>query len=395
MKIRTITALLLLLTAVCSLAQEEKPEAPSKLKGWVFECAGFAGRQIKIYPDYPKNGINGYFEANVGYKTFGTKPWHADWRYPQYGVAFLYGYLGNPAVLGNNYSLLPYLLLESKDSRKITADVRVGVGLAHFDTRYNRISNPDNIIIGSRFTGIANLSVNLRKRLSSHWALYGGVSFIHCSNGHSHLPNVGMNTVALNAGLRYYPAGKPLPQTTKSNPAAKDRPVMMNLRFGYGTHEFGSATKPLGGPHYPVYALSVFASKRFGKISNGHAGIFVNYYTGFYDYIRNQNFYDTGQRGKSITASIFVGHEFLIGRFGLVWQSGVNIYNPFQRDYYKLLLGSGTSAMLKTYWCNKIGGQVYLFRPSEVRRFNMWFGIYIKTNLMTADFAESAVGVRF
>jgi hypothetical protein len=390
-----LTFVLFLVLLTDTKGQEGTAQKKTWWKGLVIETEGYAGKQIKIYPDYPKNNVSGYYAINTAFKCYGNKPWHSQWRYPQIGVEFLYGYLGNPDVLGSNFSLVPNITIESRDNRKLIADVKIGTGLAWFNKPYDRLKNPDNLIIGSHITDITHLSVNLRKPLGKYFAITGGFSFIHCSNGHYQLPNVGMNTWAFNVGLKYYPFRKPeIIKDTIAKPKI-DRRVMVNIRIGFGVHEFGSATKPMGGPKYPIYMLNIFASKRVGKISNLHAGIFLNYYSGFYDYIVNQDFYSKNRRLNSFVLSVFIGHEFIIGRFGLVWQSGINVFNPFQREYFKMTYGTGTTAKMKAWWCNKIGAQFYLMKPENQKRLNIWIGAYIKSNLMTADFVETAVGIRF
>lgn len=363
--------------------------------GWVFEANGFVGKQIKIYPTYPAYAVSGFAELYAGYQCFGNKSWHTVYNYPQIGVSFMYGYLGNPEVLGNNYSLIPNITFASRDNRKVLVDVRLGTGLSWFDRPYDRLSNPENLIIGSHVTNVTYLTANFRKKITPQFWLWGGASFIHFSNGHYQLPNVGMNHVTLNVGVKVYPYGKPVNRKNALSDPAINKKVLFNVRVGFGVHEFGSATKPLGGPKYPMYVLNAYASKRVGKISNLHAGFFLTYYTGFYDYIVNQNYYSNDRRMKASVLSVFVGHEFMIGRFGLLWQSGINVYNPFQQEYFKMTYGTGNSAKMKTWWCNKIGAQFYLLKPKADQRFNVWLGTYIKSNLMTADFAETALGITF
>lgn len=364
-------------------------------QGLVFEANGFAGKQIKIYPNYPDNNITAYAELHAGYKCYGTKAWHRAWRYPQIGVSFMYGFLGNKEVLGSSYSLIPDITFESRDDRKVPVDVRLGTGLACFSKPYDRLENPENLVIGSRMANVTYLSVNYRKVLNRYFSLWAGLSMVHFSNGHYQLPNIGLNTFTLNAGIKVYPYGKPVIKHTEGQEPEIDHRLKANIRIGFGVNEFGSATKPIGGPKYPVYIATAYASKRVGQISNLQAGVFLTYYSGFYDYIIDQDFYGKNQRVKSSVVSLFIGNEFLLGRFGLLWQSGINVYNPFQREYFKMNYGSGTTAKMKTWWCNKLGAQFYLLKPERQNRFNVWLGVYIKSNLMTADFVESCVGITF
>lgn len=387
--------LLLLLSALTLFAHAQEREKMPFYRGLVIEANGFAGKQLKIYPGYPDTRVTSYAEIYAGFKLAGTKPWHQSFRYPQVGVAFVYGMLGNPDVLGHNFSLVPGITFESRDDRKVPVDLRLGTGLAWFSKPYDRLENPENMVIGSHVTNITCISASYRKNINRYFALWAGLSFVHFSNGHYQLPNVGMNTFAVNAGVKWYPYGKPELRRTEESELAVDHRVKANIRLGFGVNEFGSATKPIGGPRYPVYVVNAYASKRVGRVSNLHAGVFLTYYTGFHDFIINQNYYSRGKFIKAGVVSLFIGHEFMFGRFGLVWQSGINVYNPFQREYFRMTYGSGTTAKIKTWWCNKIGTQFYLLKPEREGRFNLWIGAYIKSNLMTADFVESSVGFCF
>lgn len=361
----------------------------------VLEASGYGGKQIRIYPGYPDQGVTAYGELSAGYKLNGTRYWHHSWRYPQVFCSFLYGYLGNPRVLGCNYSLMPGIILESSDKRKFPVDVKLGTGLSWCSRPYDAIHNPDNIVIGSHLTNVTMVAVRYRKTLTPSLALMCGAGFVHFSNGHYTLPNVGLNTFTVSLGLQLYPYRRPEVVKASGEEPAVDKRVKANIRLGYGMHAFGSATKPLGGPAYPVWVLNAYASKRVSRISNWQAGIFFTYYGSFYNYITDNDFYAEHRRIRASVLSLFVGHEFLLGRCGLIWQSGVNVYNPFQRKYFSMVYGTSVSTKLKTYWCNKVGVQVYLLHPDRPGRFKPFVGAYIKSNLMTADFVETALGFSF
>ncbi len=374
-------------------AQDGQPERTRQ--SLVVEASGYAGKQIRIYPGYPDQGLSGYGEVSLGYKFRGTRHWQTYFRYPQVFCSFLYGYFGNAQVLGSSYGLMPGILLESRNNRRFPVDVKLGTGLSWCNRPYHAITNPDNIVIGSHLTNVTMVAVRYRKTLNSSLALMCGAAFVHFSNAHYQLPNVGLNTLTLSLGLQLYPYRRPLLKSPEGIAPAIDRRVKVNIRAGFGVHAFGSATKPLGGPKYPVWVVNAYASKRVGKISNWQAGVCFTYYSGFYDYITDNDLYDAGRRVRACVASVFIGHEFMVGRVGLLWQSGVNVYNPFQQKYFAMVYGNNTSTKLKTYWCNRVGAQVYLVHPDRGRRFNAWLGAYIKSNLMTADFVETALGVTF
>ena len=154
-------------------------------------------------------------------------------------------------------------------------------------------------------------------------------------------------------------------------------------------------TETEGKPKYPVYLTTLYLSKRYSYKGNVHLGIFVNYYTGFHDYIINKRLFENeNAQLKSIVGSIFLGHEYIIGRFGVVAQCGFNIYNPFVKEYYKLVNNNGFDAKLKVYNSNKLGFQYYILK-NDIKNNNLFIGIYIKSNSGQADVVEYSLGFTF
>lgn len=69
---------------------------------------------------------------------------------------------------------------------------------------YDKETNPDNHVIGSKVTAYMDADLYLRWMLSPQLDLNLGVTATHFSNGNTALPNAGLNTVSAKLSLAYY-----------------------------------------------------------------------------------------------------------------------------------------------------------------------------------------------
>jgi hypothetical protein len=351
------------------------------------------GKIVKIYPTFPGSDETILTELNLSLQTAGKRNWHQLYHFPQVGMALFYGYLGNNAVFGQNIALVPNLTFHKPVGRIFSLEFQFGMGLSYFTKHYDAITNPTNNVIGASITNITYLLLDGSFKLGNHLNLNAGLSAFHCSDGHYQLPNLGANIPSVNLGVSYFPQGRPTLFKKDSIPAPQ-RKLLFTAGFGYGRHEFGSATKATGGPKYNVFQGMFYLSKRWRKICNLHAGIFVTYYADYYDYIVNQELFDSKQQLRSTIVTLFIGNEFMIGKFGLVVQSGVNVYTPFLKKIYENQPSNPSDGFV-IYMSTKLGIQYYLFDPSCSTHRNCFLGIYLKAKSGEADFAQLAAGYTF
>ncbi len=371
------------------------PTKKDSIKHYAFETNFYTGKIVNNYPNFPKNKTSFLCELGFYTLTNGLKDWQEFYKYPQVGVSLIYGYFGNKDVLGENISLLPSISFFLKRNSSLYYQLKLGMGFAFFNRPYSLSDNAGNIVIGSHITNISTMSLNTCKNINKNMTISGGISVFHFSNGHYQLPNVGLNLPCVNISFKYLPQQMPEKffQQTNKNILKK---TLLNIYAGVGFHEFGSSVRPTNGPKYPVYIGSIYLSKRYNTVSNVQAGIYTNYYTSFYDYIINQEFYSTKQHLKSYTLVAFLGHEYLLGRVGFVIQGGIYAYNPFKRDFVNLDGEKiSTATKLKLLNTNKLGMQYYFKNPIKSSKNKLFVGMFIKANLGQADFFEMGAGYTF
>ncbi len=354
-----------------------------------------AGKVIENHPAFPEVNSASYVAGiRAGFKLNGSKPWHKNYGYPDVGLNFIFGNIGNKKVLGNEASLLPEMSFRQKLTGRWHLSESVGMGISYFNKPYNQVENPENIIIGSHVTFCALAAVNFEYQLNKNFIFNIRPCLYHSSNSHSALPNVGLNLPLIGAGLRYTPVSNSSVRTPDTT-FIYDKKIHFNIRFGLAMNEQGGATGPANGPKYPIYLASLFLTKNFSTVNKVHAGLEGWYNTGVYDYITSQDFYDDNEKIKSTAFALILGHEFLMGHFSFVTQGGIYLYNPFYKEKLRQEQTTSFKAKLKTIILARIGYQFYLFDATLKQHHNLYAGIYIKTNLGQADFLDTSIGYTF
>ncbi len=347
----------------------------------------------KTYPIAPKSPFAAISSIEFFWKFNGKDKWHQYYNYPRGGVELVCGYLGNNNELGFATGLIPCLQINSKNENKKWR-FKIGFGIGYFNKPFDPVSNPNNYYIGSSFVNMTHFSFRREIKISDKTHFLFGLSMIHSSDGHTTLPNVGLNMFTVDAGLRFLKIEKKNIPTLMKN----EHKLSYTLKFGVGLHEFGETEKAVGGPKYPSYHLSFWVNRSFKQIHQVQFGLIMAYYTSFYDYITNQEVYASSQRLNSGTAIAFIGHEFIFGKFGLVTQGGIYLYNPFFVKLKKLEGEWSTSNKLESLFTNRLGINYYPFKKANTlnnikNQFSM--GVYIKTNLAQADLFEYSVSYTF
>lgn len=324
--------------------------------------------------------------------TDGSRQWHRHYRYPLSGIGMSYMRFGNDSVLGSAIGIFPQWVMEGRKDKRLTYSFSLGAGLAFFTRFYDRKTNPENELIGSRITNITTIGFHLNYQVTSHWQAFAGASLFHYSNGHTAIPNMGLNDHPYSFGFAYRPLTVPRQPSVAEEPA--DRRIRFNIRFGRGMQEMAGSTFPVKGPSYPVYNLALFASKLVSDVNNLHLGMYATYYSGYYDFMLLEQIYQGEERRRSFVYSAFGGHEFLIGHFGFTQELVVNLHNPFYRElYYRRYYEQETFPQnLPLYLGLRLQFDYYPFKAATVRKNNLYVGANLKTIVSKADYVELHIG---
>jgi len=349
----------------------------------------YAGKIVKNYPVFPKSGLSSLIAFSWQRQT--KKTWASYYGYPKFGMAVVLGDFGNSNELGNVVGLMPEMIFTIRKTRKIPIHLTLGWGYGYWTKKYDAITNPNNMAIGSSITNMAFFSATMPISLSEQIRMNLGISTTHFSNGHYRMPNNGINIPSVVVGINFgNDTIQPKPESEKF--------IFSKWQYlfqaGSGLHDFGDGSKPIGGPLYPVYAFTSGITRQINHSGKIHTGLYVNYYTDFYDYVMEKQLFRGKETSYALTGSIYLGYEFIFGKFSMMVESGWYVWNPFYK-YYKDIQGQKDfKTTLKKYINNKMGFQYYPFAKNG-RLKGLYLGTYIRANFGQADFTEYAAGIVF
>ena len=337
-----------------------------------FEVNYLTGNVLKHAPDI-SHLITGHPDgifATFSKKTYGKKPWHKLYNYPDYGFYFLYQDFKNE-FLGVNYASGAQYNFYFLD-RKL--NFRFASGIALTTNPHDNVTNSKNGAFGSRLMGNMNMFLNYRKEnIIDQLGFQVGFAFTHFSNGRIKSPNSGINTYNINVGLNYNFDPKIIKYSdTTSLSLQYKEPIKFNFVLRSGVNE----SPIVGSGQYAFYHFSMYADKRLNRKSAIQFGteLFVsNFYKDFIKYqsvaYPNLNL-DTKTDYKRV--GIFIGHELFINRISLEAQIGYYIYQPYKYDipFYDRI-------GMKYYFGDKV-----------------FTGISLKTHAFLAEAMEVVIGVR-
>ncbi|MBN1598648.1 MAG: acyloxyacyl hydrolase [Bacteroidales bacterium] len=310
----------------------------------------------------------GGIEIDMTTDTYGRTAWDKSYRYPRFGIGYLYTTLGNDEVFGHANSLFLFSdIAFIKNRSPFTVGYRLSLGIAYLNKTFDIEDNPLNLAIGSGINVHVDGKITLRYSLNYRNEIAGALGFVHFSNGKMSTPNRGINTFVVSLGYNYNlkPARYPI-KTDTERPELKKNNVEIVLSYG------AKADDQLSDKLYAISSLVTDYKRRIGlKYS---AGLGLDF---FYDEALGPNKVDD-EGGEYTKADLYQ-----IGLHGGFFASYskltvvINIGKYIHANYYKY-----------TSFYSRIGIRYEVYR-------NVLFNITIKAHYAIADYLEWGIGYRF
>ncbi|MEO5564079.1 MAG: acyloxyacyl hydrolase [Chitinophagaceae bacterium] len=307
-----------LLPAVC-LSQSQKK---SFLKNTSIGSRFYYGSYLitKSKAEYIKDSYASFGEIFFQQQTKGNKDWQVSHQYPQWGVSFLHGNPGSRKYIGHLNALYAYLNLPLISRRKYTASFLLGGGPGFISKPFDINTNPKNTLIGTRLNAYINMVLQNEVKISNRFFLQAGLNFMHLSNGGTTLPNLGLNTPGIFAGIRYA-----FDEPVKEEKIVKDS---FSRKMNYQIFTtIGLKQAPwIGGNYYTINALQAEASLRVSRNYSYGLGmiLFYNRALDFFP-LENPSYEKRGQ--KKLQAGVYGSYEHFFGKLSVPLQLGVYVYN--------------------------------------------------------------------
>ncbi len=390
-----IIGLILCLTIVN--AQENTSTTHS---AFYFSPEYMRGLLVQNHSNFPESSYSSSFSVSLGWLNNSTskKKWASFYNFPFTGVTISASNLGNDSVFGNQYSLMPYIIFNTANRLNNSVFFKIGLGCSHFTKFHNELENRTNKVIGSGYTWSFQAFIYYSLLVTEHMSVQIGSGYLHSSNGHTQLPNIGLNQGVLSITAQIYPKRIDPHFHPKSSKLPVDftRSYYYMVRNGVGFHEYGNAGGPVGGQKRLVSSISLSTGIIFRQQIKVEAGLAGRFYRQYYYNILNpidSEYYEKPKLNAS-NLYFFLGCEFLVGHIGLDIEGGLNLYKPFFRRHYTVMEGEiDTDYWLKQLFNTKLGLNYYLINTSKKPKTNLFFGATINANFGQADFSEACIGI--
>jgi hypothetical protein len=233
-------------------------------------------------------------------------------------------------ISGNVSSLFGYYDAGFYGNEKTSYRFRLTAGIGMLSRQWDVYTNPKNRAIGSRFNGMMQAAVYVQTPVSPRKQAQFGLSLIHYSNGNFGQPNLGINMPCLFLGIKqfdgnnrfYQPRYPENPNTVEWQPSIRFGKKQMSMDDPRNIFNYLAELKLLY-PHKPY---------RFWTAA----------ITGFYDrtyvYTKFQPL-PAATADKITEIAISGGHEYRVGRVGVMADMGFYLYRPdnTKRMYYQAL----------------------------------------------------------
>jgi len=370
------------------------------------------GKTLEANTDFPETKLQKNLFLSIGRYNFEpNKEWAARLNYPKTGISFGYTDFGNSDKVGRAYSILPFIEFSVLKKQIKGLNLQIGFGSSYTDTQYDVITNEFNRAITTKinwsFRSFLYYDVYKTNRID--WRF--GLGYLHHSNGHTNLPNQGLNSLSASISAKIDKKQKSISDFKKTTFSSKSQNYV-SFRFGLGQNVLSEKfnTKK------EIFTVSASAGKIINNTFKFGGGFYYRFYEHYYDYIKNNEalvaeqvpHFTENPFGYATNFGLFATSELLLDHIGFEFQLGLNIYKPFYKIDWQLNQGytyeNGNGESIEVLgeldWYYEIkrtisarmGLKYYLWSTNKAPKHNVFLGAHINANLGQADFTELSLG---
>lgn len=315
-KINTVLLILTLFFRVCNCVYGQ-----SNLKNDLYLRTdahfGFVIPEYKHFT-YLVNEPVKSIEVSIGKQTRGKSIWEQAYKYPEFGLSFLYTTLGNKDVFGTEFALYPFVQTALIRRPKFILSNQFGLGYGYATKKFDLETNYENVSVGSHSNLHFNFKLGANWKISKRFSLNTGLSFTHYSNANMAEPNLGINLFTAFGGLNF--AFTEQTEFIKSEIPAHEKKHEFAFVYAAG----GKHTRALQSTVY--FTSSASAEYKFHWKRKFHFGGGLDL---FYD---SSTKTEMSAPGKSDYKSIYdfrtgihLSQELVYDRFSFILQEGIYI----------------------------------------------------------------------
>jgi hypothetical protein len=360
---------------------------------------------------FPDRKLQTSFLLNFGWDhSHHTSEWAYRLKGPKTGISVSYTNFGNKDSLGNSFSILPFIEFNVFRSKKLK--ILTGMGGSYFTKKYDPLTNPNNQAITTDLVWSFRVFMYYQFLQSKRLDWRFGLGYFHHSNGHTRLPNQGLNSFLLSFSADIKKEGEPL--ITPYNDFSKSRYSYMSFRAGYGANVLAKVFNDKKS----VYTFNGEYGWIFNNTYKIGAGLYYRFYEHYYDYIKDEEFlvrdgeeFEDFKNAPFFNASnigFYISGEVMMNHIGIDVQIGLNIHKPMYKVDWRInegwknipreippnaVLGEFNSKFrMKHLISTRMGMKYYLIGMDKKPKNNMFVGFHINANGGQADFTELSLG---
>ncbi|MDH7914476.1 acyloxyacyl hydrolase [Winogradskyella sp. SYSU M77433] len=369
------------------------------------------GKTLEANTFFPETKLQKDLFLSLGKYNFDkNKEWAARLNYPKTGITLGYTDFGNSEKVGHAYTLMPFIEFSILKKTVEGLNLQVGIGGSYMDTQYDATTNPFNKAITTKINWSFRsfLYYNVFKSETLSWRF--GLGYLHHSNGHTSLPNQGLNSLAASISTKI---------DTKKQHLDFEKPKFSSKSQSYFSTRIGIGQNVLSEKFNTKKEVFTYAASA-GKIINNTfkfgGGFYYRFYEHYYDYINNNevlveedypHFRDNAY-GYATNFGLFATAELLMSHIGFEFELGLNVYKPFYKIDWRLnqgydyenANGETIEVLGELDWYYEIkrtvsarmGLKYYLWSTNTAPKHNIFIGAHINANLGQADFTELSLG---
>ena len=391
-KIRLIGLLLLSYSSFC-YSQQVKEKKP-----YYIQPEYMVGKIIpnQLAVDFPELKPQQLFAVSIGATNIDTSGWGKHYNFPESGIMFAYSNLGNNQIMGHQLSIVPYATFKVFNNFSDSYRLKLGAGVSYFSTFYDSITNPTNDIIGSNFTWDIKIFLYREIIKSEKFNLRAGVGFSHESNGHTQIPNLGINSFLFSVSGQFHNQKFDENYFPKRKKGVHHSPkkYFINAQQGVGFHEQDPSEGPMTNRKKPVYSTAISYGTVFHKHIKLRVGLVYRFYEQYNIHLK-ENFVaglSENRKKSSSNVILFIGNEFLMSHFAFDIRFGLNLYKPFYKEFNPQ---TDIGTRLRKLFSSRVGLNMYLKNTNKLPKHNLFIGAHINANMAKADFTEFSLGYHY
>ncbi|MBT3208260.1 MAG: hypothetical protein HN704_12495 [Bacteroidetes bacterium] len=316
---------------------------------------------------YLQRGHIPSFEIILSQQKNGEKLWEQLFRYPTVGLGYYFSYLNYPEVLGNAHALFTFINVPLLKFTRYSINYNLAFGVSYITKPFDIDKNYYNVAIGSNANVYLNFAIDQKIRLSKKLELLLGIGLTHYSNGSIKKPNLGLNILSAQTGIKYFFSKEEKPKIITQKPKIQN-PYNFQIVYSAGYKRI----YPPGENIFLTSSLTFDAERAiFIKYGLG-LGFDIFYNSSLYEKLKKENVENLSKL-YNFRGGIHLRYKINFGKLSYYmqigyylytkWQADRNIYNKFGLNYY----------FSKHYIAN----------------------LGVKTHLGKADFIEWGFGYRF